>query len=341
MRARPGRRWNLPAAAAALVGIALVAAAAVTTSAQEQSVIFLYAMDRDGVPILELEPSDLAIREDVGASSVVSIERFGWPLEVTVLLDNGPATREWLVHYRNGLKKFFAGLPPGVPVSLIATAPAPRWLFRDTTDRVQIENGVDRTTPDDGLGRFSDALIEYSRRLDEEFRNVTEEQLPPYLPVLVSVGTSTQDGSLVRRDDNAKMITSLRKHRTWTNLVLINPSRGGTSPVTSDEGGFSVTGGVPSVFADEGQNAEVAKALQEYTGGRYIPMTGSGTSGLATSVMPELARDITLRYIRQMSQHRIVIERPTGAAGPMKAFSLRLSNHPGAKIVVSTDGNLP
>lgn len=310
--------------------------------AQERSMVYLLAMDSEGVPILEIEAADIAIREDVGESLVVGVERFGWPLKLTVLVDNGPATRDWLVHYRTGLKKLFAGLPPELPVSLITTAPNPRWMVRETTDRIQIENAVDRITPDEGLGRFSDALVEYARRLDDEFRRV-EDPLPPYLPVLVSLATTTQDGSLVRRDDNAGMITSLRKYRVWTNMVMIAPSRGGVSPEVSDnaDGTFSISGGVPSFSGDEGQNAEIAKAVQQYTGGTYVPMTGSGTSGLSTSVLPDLARSITLRYIRQMTQHRVVFERAPGASGPMKNFSLRLHNHPGARIVVSTDGSMP
>jgi hypothetical protein len=42
-----------------------------------------------------------------------------------------------------------------------------------------------------------------------------------------------------------------------------------------------------------------------------------------------------------MMQHQIVMERPAGASGPMKNFALTLLNRPGAKIVVSTDGNMP
>jgi len=42
-----------------------------------------------------------------------------------------------------------------------------------------------------------------------------------------------------------------------------------------------------------------------------------------------------------MTQHQIVVERAAGARGAMKDFSLSLLHHPGAKIVVSTDGNQP
>jgi hypothetical protein len=298
--------------------------------AQEQSAIYLLALDPKGAPMLDIKTSDIAIKEDIGPSSIVSLQRFGWPLKVTVLVDNGARTEDALVHYRSGLKKFFAGLPPGIPVSLIATAPNPRWLFRETKDKAVIERGINLITIDQSLGRFSDSLIEYAGRLDEEFKKVEGPQLPPYLPVMVSIATTHQDGSRVLRESNLKMITSLRKHKVWTTMIMVAPGRSLTEP-----------GGAPAVGADEGQNAEIAKIVQEATRGKYVPITGSGTSALSSTILPSLAQEISLRYISQMTQHRIVFQRPAGASGQMKNFSLALLNHPGAKIVVSTDGAMP
>jgi hypothetical protein len=316
------------AGCAATLALGLLAAAHVR--AQEESAIYLFAVDAKGTPLLDIVPDDLIIREDAGTSRIVSVRRFGIPLRVTVLLDNGPRTADSLVHYRAGLKKFFDGLPPNLNVSLIATAPNPRWLIRETTDRLQIEKGISLITPDEGLGRFSDALVEYAGRLDDEFRNVSRERGQPYLPVLVSIATTNQDGSEVRGAANLKMITSLVRHRVATTMIMVSPSR--SAPATV---------GQPVLEFDEGQNAEIAKALQEATRGGYVPITGSGTTALSTKILPELAAAITVRYIRQMTQHRVVMERPAGASGPMKNFSLSLRNHPGARVIVSTDGNFP
>ena len=315
-----------------LIAGTLFVACLVAGAAQEpeQSAIYMLAIDGQGRPVLDVKASDVAIKEDVGPSTVVSVSRFGWPLKVTVLVDNGPRTSSALVPYRAGLKKFFAGLPPGVPVSLIATAPNPRWLIRETTNKEQIENGVNLITVDQGLGRFSDALGEYATRLDKDFAKV-EEGLPPYLPVLVSIATTDADGSEVRRDLQVKMVNSLRKHRVWTTLIMMSAGFGAGEP-----GGLPTSGG----FAD-GQNAQVAKAVQELTGGRYVPITGSGASALSSTILPDLARDISLRYLKQMTQHRIVFTRPTGTSGPMRNFSLSLKNHPGVKVALSTDGAMP
>src|SRR5687768_486069 len=160
---RASARRSLVPATLLVAGLVTICAA---VFAQEQSVIYLFAIDQKGTPVLDVKMSDIAVKEDVGPSTIVSVRRFGWPLKVTVLVDNGPRTSEALVHYRTGLKKFFAGLPPDIPVSLIATAPNPRWLFRETKDRLQVEKGVNLITIDEGLGRFSDALVEYAERLD-------------------------------------------------------------------------------------------------------------------------------------------------------------------------------
>jgi hypothetical protein len=324
----PVRRRRLIVPATVLVAGLVTMCAAVY--GQEQSAIYLLAVDQTGLPVLDLKMSDIAIKEDVGPSTIVSVRRFGWPLKVTVLVDNGPRTSEALVHYRTGLKKFFAGLPPDIPVSLIATAPNPRWLFRETRDKVQIEKGVNLITIDEGLGRFSDALVEYAERLDDEFQRVETTHLPPYLPVLVSIATTNQDGSEVRRESNVKMIASLRKHRVWTTMIMV-----ASSPA------LAASGGLPAIESNEGQNGQIAKTVQEFTGGRYVPITGSGTSALSSKLLPELAQEMALRYIKQMTQYRIVFERPAGAKGQMKNFSLSLLNHPGAKIVLSTDGAMP
>lgn len=323
------RPYRPRAAWLAFVGLAVVAS--VVLSAQDEFAVYVFVVDEQGVPVLDIKAEDISVREDVGESTVLGVSRVGWPLKVTVLVDTGPASADAQVHVRAGLTKFFEGLPPGVPVSLIATAPNPRWLVRESKDRAEIARAVNRITPDyDSLGRFSDALIEYARRLDNEFRRVETDQLPPYLPVLVSIATTHQDGSEVIREANERMLLSLRRHRVWTNMVMVTPSRSLTTP-----------GELPLIEYDEGQNAAIGKLVEEVTNGRYIPVTGAGTSALSGRILPDLAQDITLRYLRQMTQHRVEFERPAGATGPMKNFSLKLSNHPGARILVSTTPNMP
>ena len=107
------------------------------------------------------------IREDAGPSSIVSVRRLGSPLKVRSPSRQRPRTGDALVHYRTECGKFFAGLPPGIPVSLIATAPYPRWRFGRRRTVRDLRERCDLVTTDEGLGRFSDSLIEYAARLDD------------------------------------------------------------------------------------------------------------------------------------------------------------------------------
>lgn len=318
------RRFGLAAGAAGLV-----AALTLGVHAQDGFQIHMVVLDKEGVPVLDIPPSDVRIEEEAGPGTVLSVSRVGWPLKLTVLVDNGPGTADALVHLRNGLNSLLDGIPRQIPVSLIATAPNPRWLIRESTDPIQLKRAVGRLVPDEGLGRFSDALGEYAARLDREFQQV-EEGLPPYLPVLVSVATINADGSEVLRERNEKMLLSLRKHRVWTNMIMVTPSRG-----------LNVEGDVSNIGANEGQNAEIAHLVQQVTGGSYVPITGSGTSALASNILPSLAQVIAFRYLKQMTQHRVLFDRAPGAAGPMKNFSLTLVNHPGARVIASVDANFP
>ena len=64
-------------------------------------------------------------------------------------------------------------------------------------------------------------------------------------------------------------------------------------------------------------------------------------SSRSSTARQTAAQQVALRYIKQMAQHRVVLERADGAKGPMKNFVLSLLHHPGAKIVFSIDGNMP
>lgn len=316
--------WRFAFAVACTV-VALV----LGVNAQNQSAVYLLALDDKGLPILDIKRDEIGIKEDAGRGTVVSVSRFGWPLKLTVLIDNGPGTADALVHLRNGLNRLIDGIPRAVPVSIIATAPNPRWLIRDSKDLLELRNAVGLLTPDTQLGRFSDALGEFARRLDTEFRSV-EEGLPPYLPVLVSIGTTDADGSEVLRERNERMLLSLRKHRVWTHMIMVTPGRSLNEP-----------GAVSNIGVDDGQNAEIALLVQKVTGGSYTPISSGGTTALASNTMPALARQISLRYLKQMTQHRVVFERPAGASGSMVNFEFSINNHPGVTAIVSRDGNFP
>jgi hypothetical protein len=299
-----------------------MATAALT--AQSPYHIFMFAVDDEGLPVRDLTPDDLRIEEEGQTGEVVSVQPFSWPVKVTVLVDNHLANDDGvggsaLPHLRSGLTEFFEALPRDVEVSLIATAPNPRWLVKPTTDLVAIRKGVGLITPEDFPARFADSLVEYAARLGLEFGSLTPEDQQPYLPVLVAVGSTAADASHVRRDPIIEMLTALRDYRVWTNFFMFTP--GGRADI------------------NDGGNVLIAKAAQEITGGRYDALAKSASSSL-NRLLPQLARTIAGRHVRQTTQYRILLERPATATGPLRDFQLTMLRE-GVSYQLSADGTFP
>ena len=337
------RRWLVG-------GLAIVVAsvAATVLRAQSRFDIFLLAFDDKGLAVIDLELKDFQFRESEKNGTVVRVAPFQWPLKLTVLVDNGrggvagvgtgvtsdnrvadgaqsspgpDCSVNNLVHYRNGLKKLFETLPRDVEVTLVATAPNPRYLVRPTTDQVQIQKGVSMLVPEtEFAGRFTDSLTEYSARLDIEFKNLTREERPPYQPVLIVIGSTALDGSQIERDRAVKMINSLRNYGVVTHFIMVSPCS-----MSND--------------VDEGGPVLVAKATQEATRGRYDAIAAGSTTRL-TTLLPEIGTRIASRHRKQILQYRLTLERPEGLTGPFANTEISLSR-PGVQYIMSLDGTYP
>jgi hypothetical protein len=318
----------------ALVAASVVSLSAIVGRAQERLEVFILAADRNGDAITDLKTSEITWTEDRVPGQVLGLERVNYPVKVTVLVDNGLG-ENMLVHLRSGLRKFFEGLPDDVEVALIATAPNPRWLVKPTSDRVQIEKGINLLTPEnDWPGRFSDALVEYSRRLEAEFgRRKSVETRLPYMPVVLSIGSTSHDGSQIRLDEVKRMLTALRDYGAQTNFVMVTGcaagARRGDAACRSD--GYS--------DINEGGTVSIAKAAQELTRGRYDAITGAASSSL-NRILPEIATQIAARHARQTLQYRVSLERPPQATGPIKNVSVMLARE-GSRFIVTPDGIIP
>jgi hypothetical protein len=313
-------RWRRGGALAIIGAFALASA---TAGAQARFQLYMYAQDDTGTPVRDLKATDVEMREEGRMGEVVALEPFALPVKLTVLVDNKLAGEDGLggalVHLRSGLARFFESLPRDVEVSLIALAPNPRWLVRPTTDPLQIAKGLSLITPEEFPARFTDALIEYAHRLDADFRDVSAERAPEYLPVLVVIGSTSADASHFQRDTVIRMITSLRDYRVSTNFLMLNPSG-------------------PQQLED-GATVLIAKAIQEVTGGRYEALAASASSSL-NRLLPQLAEAIASRHTKQTAQYRITIERPSGAQGPVRDFAMTVTRS-GVAYQLSIDGLLP
>jgi hypothetical protein len=284
---------------------------------QQQFELYVAPFDKDGLPVRDLRAEEIEIAENGAAGRVVRIEPFRWPIKLTVLVDNGPQSVNALTHFRTGLTRLFAALPSDLEVSLVATAPNPRWLTRPTTDRIQIAKGVSLLTPDDDLQRTNEALMEYAERLDRDFAGVNAERGRPYLPALICIGGSGFDASSTLRDPLVKMVNSLTRYGVMTRFVVLTPG---------------ITAGV-----NAGAHAVIARAVQQSTKGRYEAIADSNA---LLTLLPEWGRQLAARHVRQTSQYRVTIERPSGARGLLNDPEIAIAR-PGLNAIFTMDGQVP
>lgn len=307
------RRRRVPVPRVLLVA-AILAAAVSGASAQQQFQFFLSAADGSGDRVTDLRLDEVAVSEDGRPARVVRLDPVAWPIKVTVMVDNGLGTGNFLVQYRNGLKGFFQALPTGVEASLLTLAPQPRWVVRRTNDRVQLSNGVDRISPDSSGARLLDALIEESDRVEKENRDATA-----YFPVVVIVSTTGPEGSAPRDRDLDRMVRQFKARGARIHVVMLGTNA--TSP-------NSIVGA---------RQVQAGKLLADETGGRYEAIAAA--TRIAT-LLPEYGEVVADAHEFQSQQYLVTVERPAGATGALGELAMGLTR-PGLTFAATPQGLMP
>jgi hypothetical protein len=268
-----------------LVG-AVAAMTAIELHAQNTLTFFASVVDDKGAPIATLTPEDLKVAENGVEGKIVKIEPIDWPVKVQLLIDNGTGMDQALVQIRNGVKGFVEALPDGIEMSLITTAPQPRFIVRPTMDKQAVIQGADRIAPDSGAPRFVEALNEAAARIDKEKGN--------YFPVVVIVGSTTADGSSFVERDVQRMLQRFSDRAATVHVVMLST-------------------GAQSVRSVAGANqTAVGDAAAKTTGGRYDNIAAA--TRIAT-LLPEIGAQVAKSHTRQSHQFRITFQRPNGASG--------------------------
>ena len=119
-------------------------------------------------------------------------ESIDWPTKLTVMVDNSPVFNDSLRQLRESLRAFFGAIPPSMEVTLISTAPAPRFIYKPGNDRVKLMSSIDLITPDSAAPRFIDALAEAA---DRAVKEKAGKEKNPFFPVFFIVGNNGVEGS--------------------------------------------------------------------------------------------------------------------------------------------------
>lgn len=294
---------------AALVCAGL-AMAPIGLRAQRQLQVFVSVVDAKGAPATSIDPGDIRLLENDVEAKVTKVEPVNWPIKLQLLVDNGAGLGNGNINQlRTGINGLLDALPPNLEVTIVSTAPQPRFLARPTTDRAAMTKGLDVLAPDTGAGRFVEGLNEATQRIEKDKTD--------YFPVIVVVGTTTGDRN-VRDSDIKSMMGRLEKRPTTVHVVMFNGS-----------GGQSASGG--------GNQIEVGMMVTKFTSGRY---EGINSATRLATLLPEIGAQIAKSVERQTHQFRVTADRPASAAGDIGRISAGVKA-PLVLAGLSFDGRLP
>ena len=289
---------------------ALACATAIELHAQNTLTFFASLVDAAGAPIASLTPDDLKVAENGVEGKIVKIEPIDWPVKVQLLIDNGTGMNQALVQIRNGAKAFVEALPDGIEMSLVTTAPQPRFIVRPTMDKQAVIQGADRITPDSGSPRFIEALNEAAARIDKDRGN--------YFPVVVIIGSTTAEGSSIVDRDVQRMRQRFIDRAATVHVVMLS---------TGAQSAGSVAGANQTAVGD---------LVAKDTGGRYDNIAAATR---ISSLLPEIGAQIAKSHARQSHQFRITFQRPNGASGPMGQVGAAART--GLTPMLTINGRLP
>jgi hypothetical protein len=288
--------------------IAVTVLAPVSVAAQEQFQFVLSARDADGRPTTDLKRDEIVMLENGIANEIVKVEPFHVPVKLTIAVDNGIHSRDALAHYRSGLEGLARALPPEIEVALITMAPQPRFVVTSTLDRTRLRRGINGFAPEEATPRFADTLVEFSKRLQEEFNRTKRFDS---LPVAVLVSTTSSEHTSYQTPQIATAMGFLQTRKTRVYVTMTTTNQG-----------------------TQGQQPLLGIAVTKATRGRYEALANS--SRLAT-LLPEYGAEIAALHKQRNNQILVTALRQPGLTGPLQNPRIELTR-PNLTSDVSLDG---
>ena len=257
----------------------------------KQIQVFASILDGTGAPAKTVDAGDLKLMENGADAKVTKVEAVNWPVKVQILVDNGIGLgSQNIQQLKNGVQALVQALPDNLEVTLVSTAPQPRFIVKPTTDKAAVLKGMDVLAPDTGAGRFVESLAEATQRIEKDKGD--------YFPVIISVGTMSGDVS-VRDSDVERMMKRLEARPTTVHVILFNG------------GGSSASGG--------GNQTQIGISVTKYTGGKFENINSPQR---IQSLLSEWGKEVATMVERQSHQFRVTADRPAGVSGDIGKISM-------------------
>jgi hypothetical protein len=274
------------------------------------------ATDAKGQPVADLKPDDVIMSEKAGTAKVTKIEPFALPVKVTIAVDNSQDSATALTNYRTGLKGFVEAFPADTEMTLITTSPQPRMVVKPTTDRATILRGVNGFAPESGGPRFTDAIVEFSQRLEKE----AKDNAKLYVPILLMVSTVANEAASYQPPEVDRAIKFLINRRAKL-FVVVTSARSADAPATAN--------------INTNRQVMLAVPLTKALDGRLETLA---TFSRLDTLLPEMGGQLAAYAKRLSTQYLVTVQR--ASSGALQEPSIGLARD-GLTGSVSMDGYFP
>lgn len=300
-----------------VVALAVASTAWLSGQAGTAFQFIVSATNAAGDPVADLKPEDVIMSEKAGKATVTKIEPFSLPVRVTIAVDNGSDSALALPNYRNGLKGFVEAFPADTEMTILTTSPQPRMVVRESKDRAVILRGVNGFAPESERPRFTDAIVEYSQRLEKEIK---DPKFRLYVPILLMVSTAANETSSYQPAEVQRAVNFLVQRRAMV-YVTVNSTRSGDATATAD--------------LNTNRQAIIALPVTKAVNGRYEAIA---IFNRLDTLLPEMGRELAAYTKRLSTQHLVTVQR--AGSGPIQEPSIELARE-GLTGAVSPDGYIP
>ena len=298
-------RHRSGAIAVGLVGVTMLAW--VGLAAQEQFQFVVLALDAEKHPVTDLKREEVVMSENGVENQIVKVEPFHMRVKLTIAVDNGILSRNALGHYRTGLEGLVKALPAEMEVALLSMAPQPRFVVQSTTDRTRLLRGINAFAPEEATPRFADTIVEFSKRLQDDFN---KSKRFDSLPVLLLISTTAPENVSYQGQTISAALQFLTARKIKAYVAMLSTLQEATA----------------------GQQPLIAIPLAQATGGRYEALA---TSTRLTTLLPEFGAEIAALYQQRYSQ--VLVTALRQGKGPLQNPRIELTR-PSLTGQVSIDG---
>jgi hypothetical protein len=182
----------------------------------EERTLYVSVLDKNGVPVPAVSPSDIVVREDDAPREVLRVVPATDPMQLALLVDNSTAGEPLIREYREALTAFVSGVleeaEPRVShrISLIGLAARPTVLRDYTSDPKLLTESAQRIFSESDTGTYLlDAIFEIGGGLQKGSST---------RPVIVAVIT---EGPELSNRDYLSVLSRLRDTRAAFHVIIV------------------------------------------------------------------------------------------------------------------------